>query len=262
VDTYRELHLEVFRQIAGQVAVIVEKGYLHQELQELSDTKNRFLGMVAHDLRYPLSLSSAYLDLFLDGSMGDLAPDQLALLRIIAGHQERLLEQVNKVLDMSTIAAGHLDLNLELVDSHSLLSELLEAFEVAARSRSLDLRVVHAKGIPPVRMDLYRIRQVLANLMANTIQTSQPGSAIVLSTSRDGRFLKIRITHHGRDISPHEVPSLFTHHDADRPGPKSSSGMGFAIAQGIVEAHGGSIRAENQGGAGTTLTVALPLDGS
>ncbi len=79
-NTYRDLHVGLFRQIAGQIALAIEKSRLYQELYNLNQLKNKFVSITAHDLRSPLGIFRGYLTLFLNGYVGEVPPNQRELL--------------------------------------------------------------------------------------------------------------------------------------------------------------------------------------
>lgn len=110
VDTYRKVHQEVFVQIAGQLSLIVEKGRLYQELQELNAGRNRLLETIAHDLYTPLALDAQRLQSLLVDSLGSLDPEQARILQLIAEDHQILLNKVQGLLELSALEPGTLDL--------------------------------------------------------------------------------------------------------------------------------------------------------
>ena len=111
--TYADLHVELFLQIAGQLAVIVEKSRLYQQLLELNDLKNKFLGMAAHDLRSPLGVVNGLVRLMMQGKLGEAAEAQLGIMQRMDDICRNMLDLIDDLLDISAIESGRLHLELE-----------------------------------------------------------------------------------------------------------------------------------------------------
>ncbi|MFH0794681.1 MAG: histidine kinase dimerization/phospho-acceptor domain-containing protein, partial [bacterium] len=122
-NTYKSVHVEVFQQIAGQLSVIVEKGRLYQELLELNQLKNRFLGIAAHDLRSPLTVVKGYAGLLVNGIAGEITDRQKDVVGRMAASCDRMLALINDLLNVSAIEAGKLVVHIKDVDLGGFLRE-------------------------------------------------------------------------------------------------------------------------------------------
>jgi hypothetical protein len=261
-NTYRDAHVELFLQIAGQLAVIVEKSRLYQQLVELDRLKSKFLGMAAHDLRSPIGIIKSYVQLFLSGYVGALTESQRDVLQRMDKTSETMLDLINDLLDVTAIEAGQLDLKTREVDLASFLEECRTMNALLANAKSIEVVVELEPDLPPVVMDPDRINQVLNNLISNAIKYSFPNTLITLRARVTGDEAAIAVQDQGQGIPESELPKMFTEFGKTsvRPtGGERSIGLGLAIVKRIVEAHGGRIWVESQVGVGSTFTFTLPL---
>lgn len=262
-ETYRDAHVEIFMEIAGQVSIAVERSRMVQRLVDLDEAKNRFLGMAAHDLRNPLVVVQGYLSLLLKGKWGALSDPQATAVRRAAGASETMLRLVHDLLDVQAIEAGRIDLQPRGVPLHALLAEAVEGNRMIAEAKSIGVRLGE---VPEVRavLDPHRIRQALDNLVSNALKFSHPGTAVVVSAAVKGGWVEIRVVDQGQGIPEAEISRLFR--DFGRAsvkptGGEKSIGLGLAIVRRIAEAHGGSVSVESRPGEGSVFTVRLPLEG-
>ncbi len=259
---YRDAHVELYLQIAGQLAMIVEKSRLYQQLVELNQLKNRFLGMAAHDLRNPIGVVKSHIGLFLQGYLGAIDASQRQVLERMNRACENMLNLINDLLDVSAIEAGHLELDLREVDLAAFLREAQAANAMLAKSKVIELVLDLAPDLPPVVMDPDRISQVINNLITNAIKYSFPQTTITLRARAMGQEVQIAVQDQGQGIPPAEIGKLFTEfgRTSVKPtGGEKSTGLGLAIVKRMVEAHGGRIGVESQVGVGSTFAFTLPL---
>ncbi|MCX6029963.1 MAG: GAF domain-containing sensor histidine kinase [Chloroflexi bacterium] len=264
-DTYAGQHVELFQQIAGQLAAIVEKSRLYQQLIELNQLKNRFLGIAAHDLRNPIGVVKGYLELFLDGDLGEIANEQREFVDLMDQACDRMLALINDLLDYNAIEAGRLDLRVRPLALEGYLRECFRSNEVLARAKSIRLDLDLPAGLPTISMDPDRIAQVINNLITNAIKFSYPETTITLRARATDNAVEIGVKDQGQGIPAEELPKVFTEFGKTSTRPtagEKSTGLGLAIVKRIVEAHCGSIRVESQVGAGSTFTFTLPMGGN
>ncbi len=261
-NTYQDAHVEFFLGIAGQLAVIVEKSRLYQQLVELNQLKNKFLGIAAHDLRSPIGVIKSFTQLFLQDYLGEVPEEQREILVKMDKSCETMLTLINDLLDVSAIEAGHLELKLYEVDLTAFLRECHAAHVLWARAKNIELALDLAPDLPAVTMEPDRINQVMNNLITNAIKYSNPGTVVTLRARRAGDEVAISVQDQGQGIPAKEIPKLFTDFGKTsvRPtGGETSIGLGLAIVKRMVEAHGGRIGVESLVGAGSTFTFTLPL---
>ncbi len=259
---YEHVHIDLFRQIAGQLAVIVEKGRLYQELVELNELKNKFLGIAAHDLRNPLGVIKGYANLFLEGLVGEVTPDQRQYLERIDRASQNMLNLIDDLLDVSAIEAGQLKIDVEDVEISDFLHEIYESNKIMAKAKSIAVKLETPDTLPTIKMDPDRISQVLNNLFSNAIKFSHPDTTITLKAKVEKNKALISVEDQGQGIPKQEMSKMFTDFGRTSVQPtagEKSTGLGLAIVKRIVEAHGGAIRVKSEVGKGSTFTISLPL---
>jgi signal transduction histidine kinase len=260
--TYQRVHVELFTQIAGQLALIVEKSRLYQQLLELDQVKNRFLGIAAHDLRNPISVVRSYAELLQQDSLGALNDKQHDVIRRMTAVCDGMLLLVNDLLDLSAIESGHLELRRRELRVGEYLREVCELNEVLSRAKGIELRLEVQDGLPPVSLDPDRVGQVLGNLIGNAVKFSTTGTRVLVSARLEADGVAVAVRDQGPGIPAREQAGLFTpfRRASVRPtGGEKSTGLGLAIVRRIVEAHGGRIWVDSVVGAGATFTFTLPV---
>jgi signal transduction histidine kinase len=263
--TYEKAHVELFLQIAGQLATIVEKGRLYQELVELNELKDRFLGMAAHDLRNPIGAVKGYALVLAQGLLGEMSEKQVAILHKMNKSCEGMLSLINDLLDVSTIQSGRLELNPEKVNLVDYLKDTHGTAELLAKGKSISVKLEADSNLPEVVMDPNRIDQVIGNLVSNAIKFSFPETTItIVARPTRGGKVAVSVSDQGQGIPEEEIPKVFEEFGKTsvRPtGGEKSTGLGLAIVKRLVEAHGGKIWLESHVGKGTTFTFTLPVAG-
>jgi signal transduction histidine kinase len=169
----------------------------------------------------------------------------------------RLVEDL-RVLSLAD--AGELRLQTQLVAASDLLEQIQHAFEPLAAEKQVTLGVEIESGLPDLQIDRERMVQVLANLVTNGLRYTPSGGKMTLGATRSGTALCLTVTDTGSGIAPEHLPNVFERFyrtDASREEQQDESGLGLAIARSIVEAHGGTIRAESKLGNGTSMIITL-----
>jgi hypothetical protein len=260
-DTYRNAHVAIFKQIAGQLSVIVEKSKLYQQLLEMNDLKNRFLGIAAHDLRNPLAAIKGFADLISGGRLGPVNEKQRMALAHVDRGSEIMLTLINDLLDVSAIESGKLTLRPERIDLNSYLTSCHETNSLLAQGKNIALRLELAAGLPAVTIDQDRMNQVFGNLIGNAIKYSYPATTTRLCATKAGNEVQIAVIDQGQGIPAADMPKLFKDFGKANVLPtagEKSTGLGLAICRRIVEAHKGRIWCESEVGKGSSFMVAIP----
>jgi len=261
LGTYQNVHVEFFQRIVRQLSVILEKSRLYQELLELNELKNRFLGMAAHDLRNPLAVISGYQQLLMDESAGGLTAEQRASLGIIGRATRDMLNMVDTLLDVSAIEAGRLVIKAEAVNLRDFMETRKIHGTLLANRKRIHFTVAGPDGAAVWKFDPYRISQVIENLLSNAFKFSQPGTAVELAVRGGTEFLEMLVTDHGPGIPEAEMDRVFCPYcttSVKPTGGETSTGLGLAICRRIVEAHGGTISVRSRVGEGSVFSVLLP----
>jgi two-component system phosphate regulon sensor histidine kinase PhoR len=261
---------------AAEAAVALERADLLARLETLNrmlavqvealrvsdQLKSDFVSSVSHELRTPLASILGYLDVLLEGELGEMAPEQTEFVRIVDENARRLLSLINDLLTLSGIEGGRMLLRPEPIDLRPLVERYVLDLEVAAAEKGLDLSVLLPADEFVVQVDPERIGQVVTNLVANAVKFSERGGDVRVELRREAGQAVLSVADTGIGIPAADSDRLFQRFfrarnatDAAIPG----TGLGLAICKGIVDAHGGDIVVESQAGEGTTVRVYLPM---
>lgn len=262
--TYDDVHVELFLQIAGQLAAIVEKGRLYKELLELSEAKTRFLGMAAHDLRNPIGVVQSFATLLREGVLGDMTELQKSYLEKMEDSCAGMLHLINDLLDVSSIESGQLVLEKREASVAAFLREATELERMLAGRKNIRVEFELADDLPDVAFDARRMQQVVSNLVSNAVKFSEKGTVVrVRAAVESGECggVRVSIIDQGPGIPAHEVDRLF--HDFSRTSVRptageKSTGLGLSIVRRIVRAHGGDVWVESEVAKGSTFTFTIP----
>ena len=242
----------------GDVESVVVTMQDMTQLEETARMRAEFLGMVSHELRLPLTSIWGSV-MAMQENPEDLDPVEMRqFMRIILDQVGSMRDLIGDLLDVARIETGALPINPEPVEVAVLVDRARNTFVSSGGRRTLDIDV--ASGLPLVMADRRRVVQVIGNLLTNAARHSPESSAISVSAVRDGVYIEISVADEGRGIPTERLPHLFrkfSGRDDDDPG--GDTGLGLAICKGIVEAHGGRIRAESDGpGLGARFVFTLP----
>lgn len=263
-DYTSQQHRLLLEAFAGQTALALERVHLAQQagqaqiLATRENLERALLNSISHDLRSPLASITGILTSLREQGSGLSEPARTELLATACGEAARLNRFVGNLLDMTRLEAGGVKLKLESCDLEDLVGCALAHLEsrLAGRTVNVDLPA----GLPLVRLDLVLMNQVLVNLLENSVKFSPPGSPIDLTVRGEESSLCIEIADRGRGLPEAEIDKVFDKfYMVQVPEGGGGTGLGLSICKGIVEAHGGSIRAENRGGGGLRIIVCLPL---
>ena len=236
---------------------------LVEQLSKANASKNRFLGMAAHDLRNPLASIRGLAEFLRDGAVGQLTPDQLDLVQTIHQASQQMLELVNELLDVATIEAGELKLAREACNLVDLVTKCVALINMEAAKKGTAVRFDPPASALTLLLDAAKMKQVVDNLLSNAVKYSPPGAvvtALVTRTADGGCVLAVR--DQGPGIPENERDKLFKDFgtlSVKPTGGEKSTGLGLAICRKIVEAHQGTITAENLPDRGCEFRVALPV---
>jgi signal transduction histidine kinase len=217
--------------------------------------RRTLLADVSHELRTPIAIIQGNLEAIADG-VHEADPEHLAALLEETRVMARLVD------DLRTVAlseAGTLPLHREPTDPDVLASEVIASFRAAADEAGVDVALEAPDDVPLLDVDPVRIREVLANLVANALRYTPPGGQVRVRMTPDGdaRRVVIEVTDTGTGIDPDVLPHVFERF-VKAPGSRGS-GLGLAIARNLVVAHGGGIEADSRPDGGTTIRFWLPL---
>ncbi len=222
-------------------------------LEQQHRLRRDMMADIAHELRTPLAVMQGRLEGILDG-VYPRDERQVAQVLDDTRHLARLVE------DLGTLAhteGGTLTLARVPTDIGVLLEDVAASLQPEADARNITIQVSAPAGLPLVEADGVRLREVLINLISNALRYSPAGGTVSVDALAADQTMSIRVRDRGPGIAAAELPHVFNRFHK---GPSSTgSGLGLTIAQNLVTAHGGTLRAESREGEGTTMIVALPI---
>ncbi len=234
----------------------------NEELKRATQAKSEFLAHMSHELRTPLNVIIGFSELMLDEVPGKTNDEQKQCLNDILSSGKHLLNLINDILDLSKVESGKMELKVR----DFAISDLIESVrtiavtEFAQRKQSLEVKV--EEGLPPVRADKAKVRQVLINLLGNATKFTPDGGRIRVEAERENNWCRVSVIDNGIGIKKENHEKLFQPFvQLDNPvgGEKGGSGLGLTIARQLVEKHGGRIWMESEYGEGSRFCFTLPL---
>jgi len=248
----------VFSAVLRDVTEHVE---LEQRLERAVHARDNALGMVAHDLRNPLSLVAMLSGGLLRRGDIDEAPaglsNSLRLIHCAALEMDRLIQDL---LDITHVEAGRMTVDQRAVTTVALLDGALATMRPLVENAGIRFVVDVPATLPMVRTDQKRICQALSNLIGNAIRFTPRDGAITVTAIEENAMIKVSVSDTGTGISHEHLPHIFDRfRQGSQSATRSRSGLGLPIVRGIVQAHGGQLGVKSEVGAGSTFFFTLPL---
>jgi two-component system phosphate regulon sensor histidine kinase PhoR len=229
------------------------------EVRRLEAVRRDFVANVSHELKTPLTSISGYAETLLVDSADAVTTERF--LRTILSNARRMQRLVDDLLDLSRIEAGRWQPTLTQVDVAAVARESWSALAGRADSHRVELVLDLAPDAAAIQADLDALRQVLTNLMDNSLRYTPDGGRIVCRTRRTAGSVALSIRDNGSGITREHLPRIFERFyraDKSRSREEGGTGLGLAIVKHLVEAHGGRVTAESERGSGTTVTCVFP----
>jgi signal transduction histidine kinase len=233
-----------------------------EQVETLLKARRDLVANVSHDLRTPVASLSAHLETLAEH------PERLeAYLPILNDEAERVSGLIADLFELSRLEAHELKLDLTAAVLTDVVEKVVASYKpVAWERRRIVLEAHLPDSLPLVRVDVQRMEQVLVNLITNGLRFTPEGGIVTVEAESLGQNVEVRVRDTGIGIPVEDLPHVFERSyrgDRSRPGPEdrfsSGSGLGLAIVKGLVEAMGGSVRAESVQGEGTCIGFRLPV---
>lgn len=245
----------------GQLSIAFNQ--MADALAQQQELRRNMVADIAHELRTPLSVIQGNLEAMLDGVL-PASPEEIASLRDETALLSRLVADLRL---LSLAEAGQLNLARVRTDLSDMLSRVVESVRPQAEAGQVEIVTDFAAGLPFPEIDADRIAQVVRNLIVNALQHTPAGGQVSVRASLLGKTMNnqeitIEVADTGSGIAAEDLPYVFDRFyraDKSRSRGSGGSGIGLAIVKQLVEAHGGSVRAESSPGKGAVFSFTLPV---
>lgn len=235
---------------------------LNEELRQYGKNKDAFLSNVSHELRTPISTIQGYIEMLLSSSLGPLTPNQEHSIKTMQRNTQRLLRMVNEMIEFSRMEIKGLQIRKKLFSINELMEENISFIRPKVIAKQLELKWLNGDNDIYVWADREKISQVIGILLNNAVKFTEISGCVEISANiREGTTLEISVSDTGIGIPPefHEkIFEKFFQVDSSPTRKYEGTGIGLAVAKGIVDAHHGKIEVYSVPGKGSKFTVILP----
>ncbi|THD73171.1 MAG: PAS domain-containing sensor histidine kinase [Bradyrhizobium sp.] len=233
----------------------------NEALEAADKMKIDFVHHVSYELRSPLTTIIGFAHLLTDPATGPLMPKQAEYLNYITTSTNSLYALINNILDLATIDAGAMTLELGPVDIRKTIDDAAEGIQDRLARDRIELKVDLDPEIGSFVGDQRRVVQVLYNLLANAIEFSPRDTTVGLSARRTEHHVIFTVTDSGPGIPPDLKDKVFDWFEGHSNGSgRRGAGLGLSLVRSFVELHGGNVRVDSSVGKGTTVTCDFPTD--
>jgi signal transduction histidine kinase len=252
--------LVTFQDVTDSVNVERALRERNEALEQADEIKVDFVHHVSYELRSPLTNIIGFAHFLGDPATGPLTEKQREYLGYITTSTNALLAIINNILDLATIDAGAMTLNLGPVDIRGTMDAAAEGVQDRLVQSGISLNIRSAPDIGSFTADEWRVRQTLFNLLANAIGFSPDGGTVTLSAQRLKDAVVFSVTDHGPGIPADVKDKVFDWFETHSLGSRHrGTGLGLSLVRSFVELHGGTVTLDSAVGRGTTVTCVFPL---
>ena len=251
--------LVTFQDVSDTVNVERALREKNEALEEADEIKLEFVHHVSYELRSPLTNIVGFTHFLGDPAFGPLTDKQREYLGYITASTNALLALINNILDLATIDAGAMALNLTDVDIRASMAAAAEGVQDRLKKDNLTLAISAPPTIGSFTADERRLRQILFNLLSNAVGFSPPDGTVTLAAERRPDAVVFTVTDHGPGIPPEQQDRVFELFETNSMGSQHrGSGLGLSLVRSFVQLHGGTVTIDSTLGHGTTVTCVFP----
>jgi signal transduction histidine kinase len=260
--------IECLSTMAGQAALAMFHFELFERIQKqandlrlVNQVKDEFLGIVSHELKTPLNVISGYINILVEGILGELSPIQEKALQIIMRQTKELNGLINRVLQVCTLETETPRADFHKINFWEFLYELKSMYEDPL-SKDITLHWEFSSDLPTVYSDRGKLKHIVENLINNAIKFTEVGSVTVSAKYlADKRVMEFKIADTGIGISKEQLPIIFDRfHQGDSSGTRAYGGMGLGlyIVKKYTDLLGATIQVESKPGQGSIFVLHVP----
>ena len=231
----------------------------NQALEAADRLKSEFTANVSYQLRTPLNAIMGFAEILDKEYFGELNGRQREYTGSIVEASRRLLSLINDILDIATIEAGYMELELDKVDVRRMIQSVHDLTREWAGNQSLQMLLDCPDEVGSIRADERRLKQALYNLVSNAVKFTPPSGQITLSARREGREVHLIVSDTGVGIPFQDQERVFGRFERGvSPTRRTGVGLGLALVKSFIELHGGRVALKSEPGVGTTVRCILP----
>lgn len=233
----------------------------NEALQAADRLKSEFLANVSYELRSPLTSISGFADMLHQEYFGALTEKQKEYVEGIAHSSEQLIHIISDILDLASIEAGYLTLEISEFDIPKMIQSVLALMVERVKEEQIEVITKVDEAIGVMRGDETRIRQVLFHLVSNAVKYSPSRSTVEVGAKRGDDGVHIWVKDEGSGIAPEEQARIFDKFYRGRDGVrKSGAGLGLSMVRSFIKLHGGQVLLDSEEGKGTLFTCVIPYN--
>ena len=230
----------------------------NEALETADRLKSEFVGHVSYHLRTPLNTITGFGELLEQEMFGALNEKQHEYSSGILEASNQLMALINDILDLATIEAGAMALEIDTVDVFQVLQSAVNLTAKRALDAGLVLKLECNESIGTIRADERRIKQIVFNLLSNAISFTQEGGQVTVGAKRAGPQVCVWVEDTGSGIAPKRMANVFERFESHGGEGRRGAGLGLSLVKSFVELHGGWVSMESDEGAGTKVACFLP----
>ncbi len=254
--------IETIFDITERRELIEHLGRAKDEAERASKAKSLFIASMTHELRTPLNAIISFTEFVATETFGPVGHHQYIEHATYAGQSaHHLLDIVNSILDLSKIEAGVVHLERSLVSLPRTVNSCVSIVREIARTAGVTVKVAVPPAIPNLMADERALRQIIINLLSNSIKFNASGGSILITALEAGDFIEITVADTGAGIPSDSIARVmkpFEQIDNRYTRSSGGTGIGLSIVDGLVKLHGGTLSINSTVGKGTSITVRLP----
>lgn len=260
----QEILVSIGGLIAGAIVSHRREQEIHEkneQLKELNELKNKFLGIASHDLRNPLYMIKTFSEVLKDGTVGEVNKRQKEISEKIYNASNFMQGLLENLLDISKIESGKIEINKESQDFNATAKQQVEMCGLLADKKNIQLHF-DPGNLPVISYDTSAITQVMGNFIGNAVKFSPTDSKILITTENLENSIRFSVHDEGPGLSGEDQQLLFKEFQTltARPtGGEKSTGLGLAICKKLIHLHEGKVGVSSELGKGSTFYFSIPI---